>query len=144
MMLNVLILMMMVHVCFVRYDAPHGRNLMVLLLLLLLHSIDVVHDHLFGAVWEVLLVHGLLRRMASLLQVDAFGIVSGAGRGRLAGVDAWLLLVGSSDSLGLGRLMLGLADAAAGEVRLARCLPLGAALGDRDRWLGRRSCQFRF
>ena len=142
-MLNVLILMMMVHVCFVRYDAPHGRNLMVLLLLLL-HSIDVVHDHLFGAVREVLLVHGLLGWVASLLQVDAFGIVGGAGRGRLGGVAAWLLLVGSSDSLGLGSLVLSLADAAAGEVRLARCLPLGAALGDRDRWLGRRSCQFRF
>lgn len=42
------LMVLMVHVCVVSGHAPdHGRNLMVLLLLL--HSIDVVHDHLVGA-----------------------------------------------------------------------------------------------
>lgn len=77
--------------------------------------------------------------MARLLQVHAFGVV-GAGRGCTRGGRATTrLLLGGDTSFGFG----GLADAAAGEVRLARRLALSAALRDRDRRLGRRTCQFR-
>lgn len=43
-------------------------NIMVqLLLLLLLHAIDVVHDHLLRVRLDLLLVHGLLRWVRRLL-----------------------------------------------------------------------------
>lgn len=49
---------------------------LLLLLLLLLHSVDVVQDHLLRVLRRVdlLLVHGLLRRVLSLLQVH-FGVL---------------------------------------------------------------------
>ena len=66
----------------------HGH---LLVLLLLLHAIHVVHDHLLGTRRYLLLVHGLLRRVLGLLQVHLL-ILSDSGRsfrlGRL------LLLVG--------------------------------------------------
>ena len=52
-----LLLLVLLHV--------HGH----LLLLLLLHAIHVVHDHLFGARGDLLLVHGLLGRVLGLLEV---------------------------------------------------------------------------
>ena len=56
--LLLLLLMLLLHV--------HGH---LLVLLLLLHAIHVVHDHLFGARGDLLLVHGLLGRVLGLLEV---------------------------------------------------------------------------
>ena len=122
----------------------HRRNLM-LLLLLLLHSVHVVHDHLFGArgMGYVLLVHGLLWWVSGLLQVHA-----------LLRIGVTLLRVGHSrlllrDSFRFACLLWMVAmDTAscctARQVRLACRFALRAALVDGDRGFRRWARQFRF
>ena len=103
--LLLLLLMLLLHV--------HGH---LLVLLLLLHAIHVVHDHLLRARRNLLLVHRLLRRMLSLLQVH-------------------LLILDSGRSFRLTRLLLS-------QVRLARRLALRTTT-DRNGRLCGRARQFR-
>lgn len=86
------------------------------MLLLLLHAVHVVHDHLFGARGDLLLVHGLLGRVLGLLEVH-------------------LLILNARRSFGLGRLLLG-------QIRLARRLALRGT-ADRNGRLGGRTRQLR-